>query len=400
MQGQKCTSSERYHKNLQENPHLIHEIEAIEEFTQKWSKKYDSNSTLREGITLPVVVHVVWLDPSENISDEQIQSQLTVLNEDFNKMNANWETTPDPFKSLVADIGIEFCLATVDPDGNPTNGITRTQTTIEMIGETPNFYSTTNGGQDPWDNTKYINVWIANQMDGSLGFATFPGTAEPPESDGIVIPGQFWGTIGTAAASAPNNLGKTATHEFGHYFNLFHLWADGGCDSDDMVEDTPLQSTESSGCPTFPFTEDCTPDGDGIMFMNYMDYADDACMSLFSEGQKVRMLAALNGPRVSLLESNGCGTMTATNDILNTEAITLFPNPVHGNNIYLNVNLEISKISNINFVLMDVRGMEVINKEINIKDESFIQIDGLEAGVYFSIITAKGKIFTNKIVKL
>jgi len=356
-----CQSGEHYQKLLKEHPEIRQQIDANEAFTQEWVKEYFSNGGEHAGlmINIPVVVHIVWQHNDENISDEQVQSQFDVLNEDFNKMNANWESTPAPFKDLVADIGIQFCLATVDPQGNPTNGITRTQTSIDMIGETPNFYKTANGGHDPWDNSKYVNVWLANQEDGSLGFATFPGTAMPPESDGIVIPSKFWGTKGTAANSAPNHLGKTATHEFGHYFNLHHVWGPSmaSCSEDDEVADTPLQYTESSGCPTFPMTDQCTASGNGLMFMNFMDYADDACMTMFSEGQKARMLAAVNGPRASLMNSNSCDNMTAVSD-LSRNTIRVFPNPAA-----TGLSLELPDAMDVHVEIIDLKGQLMLSQE-------------------------------------
>ena len=155
------------------------------------------------------------------------------------------------------------------------------------------YFDPNNGGKAPWDNTKYLNVWIGNLTSiGLLGFATPPGTAG--NDDGTVISHDAWGTMGTVVS--PNHLGRTATHEIGHYLNLEHVWGlNGGCNDDDMVTDTPNQDTESGGCPTFPLLDNCTTSGDGVMFMNYMDYSDDACLVMFTAGQKARMLAALNG---------------------------------------------------------------------------------------------------------
>ena len=312
--GQKCQTSEKRASRIAQNPKIAVAMNQINQHTEDWIATQQESVQIRAVETVPVVVHVVWLNSSENISEAQIMSQIDVLNEDFRKLNSNASTTPAAFAAIAADVEIEFCLAKIDPNGNPTNGITRTQTTINEIGETEFFYSTTGGGHDPWDNTKYINIWICNQEAGSLGFATPPGTADPPESDGVVIPSVYFGTIGTAANSAPNHLGRTATHEIGHYFNLEHIWGpgNGGCNEDDFVSDTPNQDVESGGCPTFPFTDNCTSSGSGINFQNYLDYSDDDCMTMFTEGQKMRMLAALNGPRASLLNSNVCVEVPCT----------------------------------------------------------------------------------------
>ncbi len=328
--GQKCQTSHKRAERIAHHPEIQLEMDRINHFTEQWISEQKTSVQQRAVVTLPVVVHVVYLNDAENISDAQIMSQIDVLNEDFRKLNANFSNTPAAFQSIAADVEIEFCLASIDPDGNPTNGITRTLTTVAELGETENFYKTASGGHDPWDNTKYINIWVCNQEEGSLGFATPPGTASPIESDGIVIPSVYFGTIGTAAGSAPNHLGRTCTHEMGHYFNLEHIWGptEGGCYEDDFVTDTPEQDVESGGCPTFPFTDYCTSGGNGINFQNYLDYSDDDCMTMFTEGQKLRMLAAVNGPRASLLSSNACSSMVATTDLYRFEnAISVFPNP-------------------------------------------------------------------------
>lgn len=331
--AQKCQTSEKRQEAIAQNPSIVNEMNRINQFTKEWIEEKGTSLQLRTNatVTVPIVVHVLWLSVSEDISEAQINSQIDVLNADFRKLNANFSLTPSAFQSIAADVEIEFCLASIDPNGNPTNGITRTQTTIEEIGETNNFFSTAAGGHDPWDNTQYINIWICNQSDGSLGFATPPGTAEPPESDGLCIPSIYFGTVGTAANSQPNHLGRTATHEMGHYFNLEHIWGpgEGGCDEDDFVSDTPDQDIESEGCPTFPVTDLCTSAGNGINFNNYLDYSDDNCMTMFTVGQKMRMLAAVNGPRASLLNSNGCnGEIVGIDDFNDFDSfIDIFPNP-------------------------------------------------------------------------
>lgn len=247
-------------------------------------------------ITIPVVVHVVYRNATENISDAQIQSQIDVLNADYRRLNADRTNTPSAFTGVAADTEIEFCLASVDPSGNPTNGITRHQTTINNIGQRQQLYSTA----VYWDNSKYLNFWVCRIGGGTLGFATPPGFA-PNNEDGCVIDYRYFGTIGTA--TFPFNGGRTTTHEVGHYLNLDHVWGPGAgsCGQDDGVNDTPNSDGPYYNCPTSGSS--C---GSADMYMNYLDYVDDRCMNLFTTGQASVMRAALNGPRASIQLSNAC----------------------------------------------------------------------------------------------
>ncbi len=332
--AQKCKATFLRQLRMQAQPSIQQEVRQIENHTQQWIQQQQDRIELREVITLPVVVHVLWRTDVENISEEQIQSQMQVLNDDFRLLNQNFPQTPTPFKSLAADIEIEFCLASLDPNGMATNGITRTRTNIINIGETEAWYSSTAGGKDPWNPREYINIWVCDIGDEeTLGFASFPGTAYPPQSDGLVIGHRYFGTSGTANFSRPNHLGRTVTHEMGHYFNLEHIWGDESrnCGRDDFVSDTPRQYQDSFGCPNYPLRDDCTPGGAGVLFVNYMDYTDDACMSVFTNGQKARMLATLEGPRSGLLSSNGCNLLTNTHQAqVPLPRIRLSPNPSQG----------------------------------------------------------------------
>lgn len=290
----------------------------------------NSPITNRTVVTIPVVVHVVHFWSFENISKEQIESQIAVLNADFRKLNANFNQTPAEFKTVAADCQLEFCLASKDPFGAPTDGITRTKTNVSVIGSKVendgrlSIKHSDTGGEDAWNESKYLNIWVGGLQSGLFGFATFPATA-PAGEDGVVIDPRYFGTVGLAASSAPQNLGRTATHEVGHYFNLKHIWGNvNGCNEDDDVADTPQSEKPFSVCPVHPQFS-C---GNKAMFMNYMDYTDDGCMTMFSAGQRDRMLAALNGPRASLLTSNGCGTLST--QVIENQDITLWPNPATG----------------------------------------------------------------------
>lgn len=286
------------------NPAYKAERDAIENFTANYIA--NNPKSTNAVITIPVVVHVVYNTTAENISDAQINSQMGVLNKDYRRTNADANQTPSGFQGIAADCEIEFCLATVDPSGNPTTGITRTQTSVQSFDIGADDVKFTNqGGINAWPRNKYLNIWVCDLGGGLLGYATPPGG--PASTDGVVIGYRYFGTTGTA--TSPYNKGRTATHEIGHWLNLEHIWGDdgGSCGGSDNVADTPNQGQENYGCPSFPETDNCTPNSPGVMFMNYMDYTDDGCMNLFTTGQKNRMIAALNGPRASILTSDVCG---------------------------------------------------------------------------------------------
>jgi len=382
-QDQKCKTSEIRQQNFLANPDLVQQRAEEELKMQKWiAEEYSTYVAQKEVVTLPVVIHVLWNTQEQNISEAQIESQMEVLNEDFRKMNSNSSNTPAAFQGIAADVEIEFCKASIDPSGNPTNGITRRQITQEYIGDTEDFYSTTAGGQDPWDNSKYINIWVCEIDDqGTLGFATPPGTAVPEAADGMEIAPQFFGRTGTASQSAPNDLGRTVTHEMGHYLNLEHVWGptNGGCGEDDFVADTPLQSEENYDCPNFPLTDNCTTGGNGVQFVNFLDYVDDNCMTMFSEGQKARMLAAVNGPRASLLSSTACGLTINTNDLTLIPAI-IYPNPAV-NFVFVDTPTAAGEESVLN--IYDISGKLVLTQKYSLTPEIVkINIEALKAGIH------------------
>ncbi len=304
----RCGTDYVVQKALQNNPDARKNIEELEAFTQQWIAEHaNEKSDKALLITIPVVVHIVYNTAAENLSDARIQSQIDVLNQDFRRLNADASNTPSAFQSVAADVEIEFCLANVDPNGQPTTGITRTSTSVTSFDiNTDNIKFTSQGGKDAWPSNKYLNIWVGDISGGILGYATPPGTF-PANQDGVVINYKYFGTSAYGAQS-PYNKGRTATHEVGHWLNLKHIWGDDGtsCSGTDNVSDTPNQAGENYGCPTYPKTDACSPSAPGVMFMNYMDYVDDACMNLFTAGQKARMHAAINGYRSSLFNSNGC----------------------------------------------------------------------------------------------
>ena len=265
----------------------------IEQDATRSIAKGEAQRVWRKLITIQVVVHVVYKTAAENISDAQVKSQIDVLNKDFRGTNPDRSKVPDPWKSLAADPNIQFKLATKDPKGKATKGITRTKTTRDSFGTGDSVKRNNQGGVAPWPTDRYLNFWVCNLGEGLLGYAQFPGG--PPKTDGVVILYTAFGTKG--AAAAPFNLGRTATHEVGHWLNLRHIWGDRtDCTGTDRVSDTPKAQMPNFGKPTWPHLS-CDNGPNGDMFMNYMDYVDDVAMFMFTQGQAARINATLAGPR-------------------------------------------------------------------------------------------------------
>lgn len=293
---QRCHTTEYMDELIRQNPAVMDRIHEIEAHTARHI--HGEEGQTRAVITIPTVVHVVYRNSAQNITDAQIQSQIDILNDDFRRLNSD----ADNVWPQATDVQIEFCLASVDPSGNPTNGITRTSTrkrSFSYSNDGVKFNSS--GGKDAWPAGSYLNMWVCNLGSGLLGYAQFPGG--PASTDGVVMDYQYFGDIGTA--TAPYDLGRTATHEVGHWLNLRHIWGDGPCGVDDFVSDTPESDASNGGCAIGHVS--C---GTVDMVQNYMDYSYDACMNLFTAGQSSRMRALFQpgGVRESLLTSNGCSS--------------------------------------------------------------------------------------------
>ena len=247
-----------------------------EQQIQNWiANNYDANAK-KAVITIPVVVQI-W-ESTGTVPDIRVTQQIARLNADFGRTNTDAGNTPGVFSAV--DTEIQFCLANVDPQGNATNGIIR-----RTAGGSP----PQSGGADMWDPALYLNLYVYTIGGGTLGFAYPNGMQAVHITDGA-----FGNTSGAF------NLGRTATHEVGHHFNLSHVWGDANC-GDDQVADTPTQQTANYNCPTHP-SASCSNSGD--MFMNYMDYVNDNCMNAFTAGQKARMIASLNTVRIALSTSS------------------------------------------------------------------------------------------------
>ncbi len=363
----------------------------------KATKSRNNFSKGKQIIYIPVVFHVIWSLNIHNISNAQINSQIDILNQDYRRLNSDTSLTPNDFKAVAADVGIEFCLAHQDPDGNWTDGITRTHSSksvFEMNTDEAKFTST--GGYDAWDATKYLNIWIVpsisdNGMGGILGYTQWPGGSWT--TDGVVIAYKYIGNIGTAVA--PFNLGRTATHEIGHWLGLSHIWGDdnGACWGSDNIDDTPNQAGSNYGCPTHPSIS-CSNNGD--MFMNYMDYTDDTCMNIFTIDQKIRMLTVLDSIRPIIKTSGKCqaNSIESNKNIID---FSISPNPSSFMLLLSWKNQSLAK--KIEIKIIDVYGRVVIEltKESN-KLNTNIKINNLEPGLYLINLKSGSMLGTKKLI--
>ncbi len=305
-ENRNCASQDILQQQIVNYPEMEKVRESIEQHTAEFAQKR-SVSKFRSAINIPVVVHLLYNVASENLTDAQIQSQIDVLNEDFNKQSKELTTSTSIYKNSATSVGITFCLASVDANGNATKGIERKQSTRSTWGTSDLVKFSSLGGLDAWESKHYLNVWICNIGGGSIGYSQFPGG--PALSDGIVIDYRFFGRVGSLK---PFDKGRTLTHEVGHWLNLIHIWGDSQC-GDDRVEDTPTHHNANYGCPSVPFVSNSCGSATTEMTMNFMDYVNDACMYMFTEGQKNRMLALFepNMPRYDILTSQGCGFVAA-----------------------------------------------------------------------------------------
>ena len=371
---------------------------------KKEDLKYE-HIEFREVAIIPVVVHVVWKDQVDSIAETQILSQITALNRDFRLQNENQSIVPTVHERFKADMEIEFCLASIDPSGNATNGITYTKTAIEQIGNTNAVFYTERGGKDAWNTDAYLNVWVC-QMEVA-GKASFPEQSLP-EEDGIRIRPNRFGTTGTV--EEPYHLGRTAVHEIGHFLNLFHLW--GGQDCDALMITTPLAccSNIDPTCPCDDLVDDTPPTidtyfgtcfenpnrkcGETGMHVNYMTFSDDACMAMFTNGQKQRAWTTLNGSRRGLLSSNGCEDSIVNIDetLFHDRLIQIYPNPVSENLLIRNNTSGTLKLR-----ILTIDG-KLLSSYSSISTLVEIDVANYHPGIYLLKFQSKENIFTKKLI--
>lgn len=404
QQERKCAANDVMEKQIAQNPSFAANQIAIEKQTQEYvaskrqnninGKKPDNPggggggnppppppppSTFSE-VTIPVVVHILYNTSDQNIAAARIAEQIKILNDDFANTNSdNTSYIPSEYSLAVSQgTGIKFCLVQT----------IRKSTSVTAFNTNDAMKYTSSGGSDAVDPTKFLNIWVCNMSGGILGYAQFPGGNSA--TDGIVIQYDAFGNT-----TGPYNMGRTATHEVGHYFNLRHIWGDRRC-GNDYVDDTPLHDAANYGCPGQGATSNCK--GPVVeMWMNYMDYTYDKCMYMFSKDQALRMQATLStgGPRIGMVQATPCSTpvvigSSRTSDVSILETTNregtefkVFPS-VSSGRIFLQTYTEVSGISELN--IFNVTGALVNKRRLSLAEgvsQLALNLNDLSNGVYF-----------------
>jgi hypothetical protein len=404
-----CRSTDYREHLLQANPALAQTMASIEAFTANQLK---SRPVIVTGgstgggndltamptvplITIPVVVHILYHTPAENISDEQVQSQIDALNKDYQKQNPDTVDIPAYYRSLAANCGFRFGLALLDTNSQATTGIVRRQTNLAGFTINDGIKFSASGGDDGWDGDRYLNIWVGNLTGGILGYSSVVGG--PKASDGVVVLYTAFGTNGTA--TAPFNRGHTATHEVGHWLNMIHTWGDDSC-GNDQVSDTPPQEGPDYGDPG-GIVLSCSNEPYGNLYMDYMDFTNDIGMHLFTYGQRDRMrtLFAPGGFRNPLLSTTVPIAVTDSTAVLREGApggITLFPNPAVSS-----VTINLADPSSMGGLLevYDQVGRQVLTMRIT-STQLLLDVSSWSAGMYFIRVSGAGKPIAGKLLKV
>ena len=364
---------------------------------------------------IPVVVHVVYNLPEANLPDSVIFNQIAVLNEDYNRLNADTVNMRSDFDIVKGSPNITFVLAQIDELGAPTNGITRTQTATTTFGSlgilTGDFTdlekvkSTVDGGSDPWDQSRYLNIWVCDMsvfgITALLGYATppaglpnWPAGSTNGLSDGVVIQYQAFGSnnpVPLDPGGGPIDvMGRTATHEVGHYLGLRHIWGDGDCTAQDGIDDTPNADAQSD--------QDCDPSkntcADNIqtvdlpdMIENFMDYSAETCQNSFTTGQASLILGVLESERYDLVHGN-----PASIEAQDLTSFKMYPNPSNSN-LTLEFNGELEAIS-----IVDIYGKSAL-QVANPQSGLLLDVSNLANGVYFVSYELDGAIQSERFIK-
>ena len=396
----KCMTPEAIHYQESLTPGYINQVNTV--FDN--AKAYSANNIEKSNhlYTIPVVVHIVYNAPEQNLHDSVVLNQIKTLNEDYNRQNADTVNMRPDFDIVKGSPQIEFVLAQIDENGLPTTGITRTLTSQPSFGSfaiiTGDFTdlekvkSTADGGHDPWDQSRYLNIWVCNmsvdvfgtEVTALLGYATPPDGLPnwPPGStngmsDGVVIQYQAFGSnnpnVLDAGAGPINVLGRTSSHEVGHYLGLRHIWGDGDCTAQDGIDDTPNADAQSnSDCDITKNT--CTDNIQGTdlpdMVENYMDYSAESCQNTFTKGQVDLMHGVLENERYDLTHNNPAGV----NELVAFNW-SVYPNPA-------SESITISSASVLSEVrIYDLSGMIVDKVDLSSTDQS-IDVSKLGRGMY------------------
>ncbi|MFM2146502.1 MAG: hypothetical protein RL732_1338 [Bacteroidota bacterium] len=387
-----CHSQEYLEQEIRRDPTLKVRLEKAAQVPTTFQRELISGTQSNQSsnlpvIRIPVIVHVLYNKPEQNITDAQVFSQIDALNKEFRKAHADTALIPAAFHDLAADCFIEFTLAKVDPQGYATTGIVRKSTKKYSFGMDDAIKFSSNGGDDAWDNTQYLNIWVGSLISGVVGYSSPLGG--PKEKDGVVINYTAFGTVGKL--NAPYEKGRTAVHEVGHWLGLKHIWGDQVCGSDG-IDDTPQQGSATRGCPSGKISS-CTNAAVGIMFNNYMDLTNDACTNMFTYGQRDKMRAAFlpGGSRSALLNSTAVTAIPKpAPDPVVTENLSLhiFPNPA-----VQSIKIDISRQENLKgttLTLLNQMGQVVRTVQLN-SMVTEIDMRSLADGLYFIRTVSGGR---------
>lgn len=396
----RCYTSEAMQRSEQSHPGYLEAVDRAFRNAQRQAEEGQRND---EVYVIPVVFHIVYNNPEHNLADSVILSQLDVLNEDYRRWNADAALTRDEFLPVAADAGIQFVLATEDPDGNPTSGITRTETAttswFSLTEFVPNgIKRSADGGVDAWDTERYLNIWVGDlSLFGApfiLGFAYPPADLDnwPADSDapdpaleGVVVHNAVLGRNNplTTSILETNTKGRTCTHEVGHYLGLRHTWGDGGgftgqdgCSVDDGIADTP-NCADASQQQCNQSNNTCLDEPVDLpdMIENYMDYSDESCQNMFSQGQVDIMRAVLQTSRSGLVT-----TIPATvTDLDSRPDVKAFPNPTDG---LLTLDWKSNRAAVIHLRVVDAIGRNVHTQSVSGPTPLQLDLGHLHGGVY------------------
>jgi len=413
----KCNTTFLMDNEIQENEEYLENRKKLIIEDKLWIDQNYTTSHKRSSIIIPIVVHVIYrtnhtnIGSGTNISKDRIEDAIRILNEDYSKTNPEFPNPPrNTFLNSAANPNLEFCFATIDPNGNSTTGVTRTmssKTSFDPDTEANDMKRNNTGGKDGWDPSKYLNIWICDLAVSAsggmtLGYAYLPGLPSWQNwKDGLVVDFQWFGTIQGASGDS-----RTSTHEIGHYLGLEHTFCEsqsgGCCDNDNNnVDDTPAtdgvywgsvdNTTNNNTCNdlSYGFSSDLLD-----MDENYMSYSQNTWM--FTNSQVNAMNATLNGYRSSLINSNvtvNCSGTVGINNLLDNNQIRIYPNPTKGKILIQNL----MQISNNSIIIRNILGKIILTSNSR---NSLISLDlsHLENGIYFIEVSSNNGVRIEKVI--